>query len=161
MTLTRIPGRRAVAALALLVGSLALTGCEKPEPTITWYGNEAAVNSGPALYCELTTTPQPLCSTTNGPTATLDLNANDFIQVNIPAEVAAKPWLLVYSYVDDAESYRSPVFDDGHTLSYVIHPLPGKQLRQVDLQVPTLTASAEGAPQFTPLQAWVLLVNPV
>ncbi len=146
--------------LIAVLAMVGLTGCQAPAPTITWYGNETAVSAGPRLYCTLTPQPQPDCRETEGPIATLELHADDLLQVNIPPEVADQPWLLVYSYVDDSSSYRTPVMSDRKTLSYVVHPVAGRQLQQVDLQVLTLIASADGKPQYSPLQAWVLQVKP-
>jgi hypothetical protein len=152
--------KTAATGLITVLASLGLAGCQAPVPTITWYGNETAVSAGPRLYCTLTAQPQPDCRETAGPIAVLDLHADDLLQVNIPPEVAKMPWLLVYSYVDDTSSYRTPVMTDGTTLSYVVHPVAGRQLQQVDLQVLTLSASPQGQPQYTPLQAWVLQVRP-
>lgn len=160
MISTRTTRNRAVTVFVLLMACLGLTACEAPEPTITWFGNDTAVNVGPKLYCTLTANPAPDCSQTDGPEARLSLNRGDPVQVNIPAEVAEQPWLLVYSYVDDPDSYRSPVMTDGNTLSYVVRPLAGEQLKQIDLQVLILTAATDGAPQYTPIQAWVLVVDP-
>ena len=151
---------RTVGVAACAVACLGLSGCDAPQPTITWYGNETAVNVGPKLYCTLTAQPAPNCTETDGPEARLSLNRDDPVQVNIPAQVAEQPWVLVYSYVDDPDSYRSPVMTDGHTLSYIVRPLAGEQLKQIDLQVLTLTAAADGAPQYSPIQVWVLVVDP-
>ena len=152
--------RRAVAVIAVLLACFGLSACDVPPPSITWYGNETAVDVGPQLYCTLTDEDQPSCSETDGPTARLKLYADDPVQVNLPADIAERPWLLVYRYADDVASYRTPVFNDPNLLSYTIRPLAGKQLEQVDLQVLIITADPSRTPQYTPLQAWVLAVDP-
>ncbi len=159
--------RRGFLAGGLLLAGLALAGCEKPEPSITWYGNGSSTNVGPTVYCELTAEAAPDCSQTDGPTARLALNQGDFVQVNIPSEVAEQPWVLVWNYTDSATtntSERSPVNTDGHTLSYVIRPPADKQLAQVDLQVLTLVAGQNDAgqdvPEYAPLSLWRLQVDP-
>lgn len=152
--------RRAALVVAVLAACFALAGCQAPPPTVTWFGNGTSVDSGPALYCTLTTQPAPNCTETDGPVARLTLRLGDTVQVNIPAEVAEAPWVLVYSYVGDDTSYRSPENKDGKTLSYKIEPIAGEQLKQVDLQVLMPTLSADNKIQFTPYQAWVLMVDP-
>ena len=147
-------------AVAVLATGLALAACEAPTPSITWYGNANSVHVGPRLYCTLTSTPQPTCSQLDGPEATLALHTDDPVQVNIPPEVASEPWVLVYSYADDTTSYRTSVITDGKTLSYLVRPLAGKQLKQIDLQILQVTAGASGTPEWSPYQAWVLVVTP-
>jgi hypothetical protein len=159
-TITARGRRRATVVTALLAACFALAGCEAPPPSVTWFGNGTSVDVGPALYCTLTNQPAPNCTETDGPVARLTLRPGDTVQVNIPAEVAEQPWVLVFSYVNDSASYRTPVNTDGRTLSYLIKPIAGEQLKQVDLQVPILTASPDGAPQFTPYRDWILMVDP-
>lgn len=159
MSRTRTSVRRAVSMVALLGACLGLSACDKPEPTITWFGNGASANVEPALYCELADGGALDCSQTNGPQATLKLHPTDSVQVNIPSEVAEQPWLLVLTYADDTTLYRTPLFEDGETLSYVVHPTPGKQLTQVELWVPTVVPDANGLAQYSPRQAWALVVE--
>ncbi|WP_157970723.1 DUF2771 family protein [Nakamurella deserti] len=155
--------RRGLLAAGTLLAGLALTGCDKPTPTITWYGNGSSTNAGPTVYCELTAEAAPTCTETDGPAARLSLEPGDFVQVNIPSEVAEQPWVLVWNYTDSAEtqtSERSPVNTDGHTLSYVIRPADGKQIAQVDLQVLTLVAGDNAEPEYAPLSLWRLQADP-
>ncbi|MEO5834226.1 MAG: DUF2771 family protein [Nakamurella sp.] len=164
-TPSEAPGRRVrprgLLAVGALLAGLALTACTAPTPTITWYGNGNSTHAGPVVYCELTAEAAPNCRETEGPTARLTLTPGDFVQVNIPGEVAAQPWVLVWNYTDsDATqtSERSPVNTDGRTLSYVIRPAEGKLLAQVDLQVLTIVAGAS-APEYAPLSVWRLQVD--
>ena len=150
--------RRGLLAGGMLLAGLALTGCDKPTPSITWYGNGSSTNVGPSLYCELTADAAPDCSEVDGPVARLSLNQGDFVQINIPAEIAEQPWVVVWNYSDSAEtgtSERSAVNTDGHTLSYVVRAPADKRIATVDLQVLTLTAGQDAA-EFPPLQAWSL-----
>lgn len=147
-------------ALTLASCALLLAGCEAAAPSVTWYGNRTAVHEGPALYCELTEQLELACSELDGPSARLALREGDPVQINIPADIASSPWWLVISYVGEEESFRTPLFTDGGTLSYVVRPEPGRQLKQVDLQVPTVVAGADGQPVWTPYQVWVLEVDP-
>lgn len=153
--------RRATLAVGVLLAGLALSGCDAPVPTITWYGNRTSTNVGPTVFCELTAEAAPDCRVTDGPKARLSLHPDDKVQVNIPAEVAEEPWVLVSSYVDDDTSVRSPVNTTKDTLSYVITPEPGKQLKQVDLQVLTIVVDENGQPAYAPIKVWVLEVDPV
>jgi Protein of unknown function (DUF2771) len=150
--------RLRIAALGILAAGL-LTACDAPQPEVTWYGNRTSVNSGPALYCTITDQLALRCPTLEGPGARLKLYPDDRVQVNVPHEIAAKPWWLVVSYADGSLSYRTPLFTDGKTLSYVIEP-NGHPLKQIDLQVPTIIADSAGAPQYAPYQVWVLMVDP-
>lgn len=154
--------RRGLLAAGTLLAGLALAGCDAPTPTITWYGNGESTNEGPVVYCQLTADASPDCSETDGPTAHLALSPGDFVQVNIPSQVAEQPWVLVWNYTDSEStqtSERSPVNTDGHTLSYVIRPEQGKQLDQVDLQVLTVVAGTSTA-EYAPLSVWRLQVDP-
>lgn len=154
--------RRAITLVGALLAGTALSGCTKPQPTVTWYGNRTAVNVGPALYCDLTDQLTLICPETEGPIARLPLHPEDAVQVNIPPEIAERPWLLVISTTDGSPSYRTPIMQDGQTLSYLVRPLDGHPIGQIDLQVLTVTAAADGVtPQFTPYQAWVLVVDPI
>lgn len=154
----RTTRRKGLLAVGTLLVGVALSGCEAPTPTITWYGNGQSTNVGPSLYCEITAD-APTCSVTDGPIARLSLSPGDPVQVNIPSEIAAKPWVLVWSYADGESSERSPVSVDGHTLSYVIRPEAGRQLATVELQVPIIV-TLQNAPEYPPLQVWSLQVDP-
>jgi hypothetical protein len=145
--------RAAVAVLAVLV----LSACTVRPEEITWYGNRTAVSAGPVLFCDIIAELRLDCSETDGTPAHLALHRDDAVQVNVPAAVAEKPWLLVIEYADGSPAYRTPIFDDGR-LSYIVRP-EGKTLKQIDLQILTVTADAAGRPQFTPYQAWVLAVE--
>ncbi len=96
---------------------------------------------------------------TDGPIAQLSLHAEDAVPVNIPAEVAEQPWLLVISYADGSSSTRTPLIDDGgKTLSWTVYRA-GHPLQHIELQVLTLTSDAAGQVQFTPLQVWALAIT--
>ncbi len=151
---------RLLAASALGLLSLGLAGCQAPTPSVTWFGNGSAADVGPKVFCELNSSLAFDCSQVDGPTASLTLHDTDPVQINIPAEVARAPWWLVISYADDAASYRTPLDTTGKTLSYTVVPTPGHQLKQIDLQVPTVTADTNGNPQWTPYQLWVLSIEP-
>ena len=152
-------GRRLRMLTGVLVLGGLLTACEPAPPEITWFGNRTAVAEGPALYCELADDLTPNCSVTDGPTAQLSLYPGDGVQVNIPAEVADRPWLIVVSYADGSSSTRTPVInDDGQTLSWTVQP-GGHPLQHLELQVLTVVADADGQPQFTPYQVWALEIT--
>lgn len=152
-------GQRLRMLAGVVVVAAVLTACEAAPPDVTWYGNRTSVAAGPALFCELSQDLTPTCSVTDGPIAQLSLHAEDAVQVNIPAEVAEQPWLLVISYADGSSSTRTPLIDDGgKTLSWTVYPA-GHPLQHIELQVLTLTSDAAGQVQFTPLQVWALAIT--
>ena len=153
--------RRPFAVLAALAMCFPLAACDSPRPTVTWFGNGTSVDEGPSLYCQLISQLEVGCPVTDGPPARLSLHVDDPVQVNIPAEIAEKPWWLVISYADGSSSYRTPLFDDGKTLSYIVHPAPGHPLKQIDLQIPIITAGAQGEAEWPPYQIWVLAIDQV
>ncbi len=151
--------KTAIRWLGAVLCAALLSGCTPSPPEVTWFGNRTAATEGPRLYCTITASLELDCPVSDGPTARLSLFTDDAVQVNIPGEVADRPWLLVISYADGADSVRTPIVnDEGETLSYTVSP-NGHPLKQIDLQVLTVTADANGQPQYSPFQIWVLAVD--
>ena len=152
---------------ALAAVALSLTSCTAPHPTVTFFGDRAAVTVEPELWCDVNTTaltvtcPAPPDTANDGHLA---MHANQQLQINVPGDVANAPWLVVFEYVDSAgkaQNGRSAVITDGR-LSYTLPSLgAGVQLTRVEVQsglVPT--QAADGSTKITVPRTWVVVISP-
>ena len=158
--------RRALPA-ALAATALLLSGCTAPRPSVTFFGDRAAVNVDPELWCEvdmsaLTVACPP--SPDAGNDGHLTIGPDRSVQIDVPSAIGDTPWLVVFEYRDAAgraQNGRSEVFTDDR-LTYRLPGLgTGSQLTRVEVQsglVPTETA--DGSTAITASRTWALVVAP-
>ena len=157
---------RKTTAGALGAVTLLLTGCTAPHPTVTFYGDRAAVTVQPELWCEVDSTaltvscPAPPDTGNDGH---LTMRTNQPLQINVPGAVADAPWLVVFEYTDaagTAQNGRSAIFTDDR-LAYTLPALgAGTHLRRVEVQSGLIpTQAADGSTKITVPRTWVVLVS--
>lgn len=145
---------------------LLLTACDAPQPDVTFYGNRAAVATGPTTICEVDQQaatvfcPEPAVEDL----PQLSLKAGQSVQINVPTAIAAGPWWVYFRYLDKSGTLsdgKTSTFTDGR-LAYTLTPFsPDDQLVSVDVQNDFLLVAANGnGVDFQPTRSWRLLVLP-
>ena len=153
---------------ALATAGLVVTGCTAPHPTITFYGDRAAVTVEPELWCTINTTALtvdcPPGAQNTGNDGVLTMGTDKALQINVPGDVAEAPWFVTFAYRDAAgkvQTERSEVISDDR-LSYTLPSRgPGSQLIRVEVDsglVPT--QAADGSTVINAARVWVLAVTP-
>lgn len=152
---------------ALAASAVLLTSCTAPHPTITFYGDRAAVTVEPELWCTinnaaLTVDCAPGAQNT-GNDGVLTMGTDQDLQINVPGDVAEAPWFVTYAYRDAAgkvQTERSEVISDGR-LSYTLPSRgPGTQLIRVEVDSGLLpTLAANGSTVINSARVWVLAVT--
>jgi hypothetical protein len=168
-TETERAGRRPRRWLVLVGGvglTLALTACTAPLPDVTFYGNRAAVSSGPTRWCTLDYTAQTVtCTETPADQAPrLSLRPGQPVQINVPSAVADQPWTVYFGYINEAgelQTGRSEIFSDGR-LAYTLHPFnETDQFVYVEVRSGfELTPGTAGGVEYASTQGWSLRVDP-
>ena len=154
--------RSVLIAGALGAVGMLLTGCTAPHPTITFYGDRAAVTIEPELWCTIDSTALtvdcPPGTQNTGNDGVLTMAPDQALQINLPSEVADAPWFVTFAYRDAAgkvQTERSAVITDGR-LSYTLPSRgPGTQLIRVEVDsglVPTQAA-------IVAARVWVLAIK--
>lgn len=160
--------RSLVIAGALGSTGLLLTGCTAPHPSVTFYGDRAAVTVEPELWCEVNTTALtvdcPPDAENTGNDGVLTMGTDQSLQINVPGEIADAPWFVTYAYRDAAgkvQTERSAVISDGR-LSFTLPSRgPGTQLIRAEVDsglVPT--QAKDGSTTINASRVWVLSVTP-
>lgn len=160
--------RSLLIAGALGAAGLVLTSCTAPHPTITFYGDRAAVTIEPELWCTVNSTALtvdcPPGAQDTGNDGTLTMGPDKALQINVPGEVAGAPWFVTFAYRDAAgkvQTERSQVISD-HRLSYTLPARgPGTQLIRAEVDsglVPTL--AKDGSTVINASRVWVLSISP-
>lgn len=162
-------GRRPRRWRALIGGAgliLALTACTAPLPDVTFYGNRAAVASGPTRWCTLDYTAETVTCTETPPDQAprLSLRPGQPVQINVPGAVGGQPWTVFFGYLNEAGELltgRSEVFDDGR-LAYTLHPFSETdQFVYVEVRSGfELTPGPDGGVEYASTQGWSLRVDP-
>lgn len=153
----------------VIPAALAISGCSAPLPGVSFYGNRATVVTAPSLWCapdaNVTTVK---CAVDRGDTGAphLRLEPGAAVSVNVPAGVAAAPWVVLFQYRDAkgaAQEGRGPLFGPGARQAYILRPpTAADQLTRVEVQsglTPVSSESGTGV-DYAATRTWVLLVDP-
>lgn len=160
------PSRRAWAALALPMAILT-AGCTAPLPNITAFADGTRVVVPPTLWCVADSVQQQLnCSKDAGaPTGSLTVPPGAGVSINVPAEIGAAPWVVLFEYTDangKPDSYRGPLQTDGQ-LQYVLRPpAPTDQITRIEVQsgmTPVATDTGSGV-DYAATHTWSIAVLP-
>ena len=153
---------------ALSTVAVLLTSCTAPHPTITFYGDRAAVTVEPELWCTINSTALtiacPLGPPNTANAGVLTMGTDQALQINVPGEVADAPWVVTYAYRDatgKVQTERSELISDGR-LSFTLPSRgPGSQLIRVEVDSGLLpTQAADGSTVFNAARVWVLTITP-
>lgn len=120
--------------LPVLAAALLVAGCGGALPQVRFAAGPAGAVAGPAQYCDL-----DLTDCTGDPAAPVELAVppGTPLQITVPAEVAAAPWHVVFTYRDSAGQQvdeRSPLFGPGQRSLYTLE-LPTPDARLIEAQV--------------------------
>jgi len=160
--------RSALIAGVLGSAALLLSSCTVPHPSITFYGDRAAVTVEPELWCTVNTAALtvecPPGAQDSGNDGTLTMGPDKPLQINVPGDVAEAPWFVTFAYRDAAgkvQTERSPVISDGR-LSYTL-PSRGPRTQLIRVEVDSglvPTQAANGSTVINASRVWVLAINP-
>lgn len=160
--------RSLLIAGALGTAGFLLTSCTAPHPTITFYGDRAAVTVEPELWCTINSTALtvdcPPGAQDTGNDGTLTMGPDKSLQINVPGQVAEAPWFVTFAYRDAAgkvQTERSPVISDNR-LSYTL-PSRGPKTQLIRVEVDSglvPTQAADGSTVINAARVWVLAINP-
>ena len=167
MDQARVMQRRRLLWLAPAVaGCLALTACEAPQPDVTFYGNRAAVQTGPTTICDVDQQAATVSCPEPAPEdlPQLSLKPGQSVQINVPSAIGNGPWWVYFRYLDKDGTLsdgKTSTFTDGQ-LAYTLTPFsPADQLVSVDVQNDFLLVAGDGGGvDFQPTRSWRLLVLP-
>lgn len=165
----RAPARsRRILAAVLALAALALSGCTRPLPEVSFFGNGTLVDAAPTLWCAADSGAEALdcLSTRSDATAQqLTLRPGQGVSVNVPAAVGLAPWVVVFRYrtaADTEEELRSELFSADARQQYELQlPNPTDQLLRVEVQsglTPMAAATGSGV-DYGALHVWVVLIN--
>ena len=160
--------RSGLVAGALAALAFVLSSCTAPHPSVTFYGDRAAVSVGPQLWCDVDTANLKVNCPPDAPgagdSAVLVMGTDKSLQINVPGEVADAPWFVTFAYRDAAgkvQTERSEVIADGR-LSYTV-PSRGKGTQLIRAEVDSglvPTQDSKGNAVFFASRVWVLAVTP-
>ena len=158
---------RSLLVAGALSTALLVTGCTAPHPTVTFYGDRAAVTVGPQLWCDVDTANLKVNCPPNAPntgnSGVLTMGTDQALQINVPGEVADAPWFVTFAYRDatgKVQTERSQVISDGR-LSYTLPSRgPKTQLIRVELDSGLVPTQAQnGSTVFFASRVWVLAIT--
>lgn len=157
-----------LAALAI-PAAVALSGCSAPLPGVSFYGDRVNVVTAPSLWCapdaDVTTV---TCAVDRGDTGAphLRLDRGAAVSVNVPAGVAAAPWVVLFQYRDvkgATQEGRGPLFSADARQAYVLRPPAATdQLTRIEVQsgLTPVTSDAGTGVDYAATRTWVLLIDP-
>lgn len=158
--------RRTLVALGLPLVLLA-AGCTAPLPNITAFADGARVVVPPTLWCVADSVQQQLnCSKDAGaPTGSIVVPRGEGVSINVPADVGAAPWVVLFEYTNangKPDSYRGPLQTE-RQLQYVLHPpQPTDQITRIEVQsglTPVATDTGSGV-DYAATRTWSIAVRP-
>ncbi len=163
---TRARRRRALVAV-LVLATLALSGCTRPLPSVSFFGNGALVSAAPTLWCSADSTAEALdCLATRSDASApqMTLRPGQGVSVNVPAAIGLAPWVVVFRFRTAAgkqEELRSELFSSDARQQYELKPpATTDQLLRVEVQsglTPMATATGNGV-DYAALHTWVVLI---
>jgi hypothetical protein len=161
------PRRRRTLAAVLAIAALALSGCTRPLPSVSFFGNGALVSATPTLWCAADSSAEALdCLATRSDASApqMTLRPGQGVSVNVPAAIGLAPWVVVFRYRTAAgaeEELRSELFSADARQQYELKPpAPTDQLLRVEVQsglTPMATATGTGV-DYAALHTWVVLI---
>lgn len=152
---------------AAVIGALTflLAGCSAGLPQISVASTRAIVDVGPAMWCTADSQGAAHCQVDSGQAAagTLPIAPGETVWVQVPADIARQPWLVVFAYRDTDGTLvenRTRIYDPGTRWLTTITPAQtGQQIVRVEVQTglrPVSTATGTGV-DFAALQTWIVL----
>ncbi|HEY2041337.1 MAG TPA: DUF2771 family protein [Jatrophihabitans sp.] len=155
MILTSRRSRR-VLSLAIAAGATAtvLTGCTKPQPSITVFSGSTSKTVSAQPECVLTSR----CNADAGKVSDLNAAPGSTILVDVPKTLASAGW-IVTAFTQDSSSKNTPIDGAGssitnnHTVRLQVPQAGGAYFLQVS--PPALTQSA----QDNRLTTWIVRVQ--
>jgi len=158
----RLPGRTVAAtALLLVLAGGVLTGCGiGAPPQVVFTVGDTRLSTRPARYCD-----EALTSCDDDATAPVhvELAPGTPLGVEVPEDVAATPWHVVFCYrsaAGEPVEARSAVFRPGERTRWEL-ALPDARARLLTAEVqqfaPTMQTAPNGEVAFPIRASWVLV----
>ncbi|MEJ7651466.1 MAG: DUF2771 family protein [Nakamurella sp.] len=164
----RSRARRRTLVAVLLFATLALSGCTRPLPSVSFFGNGAVVSAAPTLWCSADSTAEALdCLATRSDASApqLTLLTGQGVSVNVPAAIGLAPWVVVFRFrtvAGQEEELRSELFSADARQQYELKPpTTTDQLLRVEVQsgLTPMAATTGNGVDYAALHTWVVLIN--